>query len=61
MVGILSAISPIFSGSVSREAVPLAEVARTILVTLLMMWSVGAISIPRRHASTTELPALVRR
>ncbi len=46
IVAILLSIPPIFSGLVSREAVPLFEVARTTLVTLLMMWSVGAISIP---------------
>ncbi len=57
MVAILLALPPVLNDVVSRDAVPLVEAARTILVTLLMIWSVGAIGIPGRHASTAALPA----
>jgi hypothetical protein len=36
---------------------PWVEVVRTLLIVLLMVWSVGAIRISKFHAPTTESPA----
>jgi hypothetical protein len=43
-----------FMALAPRDTLPWVEVARTILIVLLMVWSVGAIRISKPHTSTTE-------
>ena len=51
---ILLTIPPSFSTLAPGYATPWAEAARTFLIVLLMVWSVGAIGISRPHMPTTE-------
>jgi hypothetical protein len=53
-IALLLTIPPSFSDLASRNAIPWVEVARTALIVLLMVWSVGAIRISKPHISTTE-------
>ena len=53
-IALLLSIPPSFSDLASRYATPWVEVVRTILIVLLMGWSVGAIRISKPHTPTTE-------
>ena len=53
-IGLLLAVLPGLSDLASPSATPGVEAARTILIVLLMVWSVGAIRISRADA---EVPA----
>lgn len=58
-IALLLAIPNGFIGLVPGYALPWVEAARTILVVLSMVWSVGALRVTggRPHASSTESPA----
>ena len=53
-IALLLSIPPSFSNLAPGYAIPWAEAARTVLIVLLMVWSVGAIRISKPHISTTE-------
>lgn len=58
-IALLLTIPPGFSDLVSSYATPWAEAVRTILIILLMAWSVGAIRISKPHTWTAESLATV--
>ena len=53
-IALLLTIPPSFSDLVSVDATPWVEAARTVLIVLLMVWSVGAIKLPKPHSSTAK-------
>jgi hypothetical protein len=53
-IAMLLAIPPTLSDMAPRDATPWVEAARTILIVLLMGWSVGAIRVPKPHTKTEE-------
>ena len=53
-IALLLTIPSGYIALVPGYALPWVEVARTILIVLLMVWSVGAIRISMPHTSTTE-------
>jgi hypothetical protein len=55
-IALLVAVLPDFSAFASRDATPWVEVARTILVVVLMLWSVGAPAMFRRKSPAEPRP-----
>jgi hypothetical protein len=53
-IALLLTVPPTFSDLAPDYAIPWVEVVRTLLIVLLMVWSVGAIRISKPHAPTTE-------
>jgi hypothetical protein len=53
-IAVLLFLSTRFIDSVPDYALPWVEAARTVLVTLLMVWSVGAIRFPRPRTASTD-------
>lgn len=53
-IALLLTIPPSFSNLASGYAIPWVEAARTVLIVLVMVWSVGAIRLSKPHISTTE-------
>ena len=53
-IALLLTVPPSFSDLAPDYIVPWVEVVRTLLIVLLMVWSVGAIRISKPHAPTTE-------
>jgi len=53
-IALLLTTPPSFSNLVSVDATPWVEAARTALIILLMVWSVGAIKLSKPHISTTN-------
>ena len=51
VVALLLAVPAGFVALFPAYAIPWVEVARTSLVALLMMWSVGAMRVSKRHTS----------
>jgi hypothetical protein len=56
-IALLLTIPPTFGSLVSSDATPWVEAARTVLIVLLMVWSVGAIKLSKPHISTTKMLA----
>jgi hypothetical protein len=54
VIALLLTIAPSFSDLVSGYAIPWAEAARTVLIVLLMVWSVGAFKLSKPRISTHE-------
>ena len=55
-IALLLDVPPSVGDLASRYAIPWVEVARTILVVLLMVWSVGAIRISKPFGAYEKLP-----
>ena len=50
-IALLLDVSPVLS---TLTFGPFSEAARTVLIVLLMVWSVGAIKLPKPHSSTAK-------
>jgi hypothetical protein len=53
-IALLLTIPPTFSNLVSVDATPWVEAARTVIIVLLMVWSVGAIKLSKPHILATK-------